>query len=93
MVTTTLSKWGTGQGIHISKQMMKDAQITVGDVCTVESKPGMIVLRFNCSEHRPVRCQPISFDDLFSSWNGSREDIVDPWADSELHGAERELWT
>lgn len=92
MTTATLAKWGTGQGIHVSKQVMRDAQISVGDVCAVESKPGVIVLRFNRSEHRPVRCEPVSFDDLFSSWSGSREDVIDPWVGSEPHGAERGLW-
>ena len=92
MLTTTLSKWGTGQGIHVSKQAMRDAQVTIGDVCTVESKPGMITLRFNQSEHRPVRCKFTPFDDLVSSWQGCREDVSDPWAKSEPHGSEKELW-
>lgn len=92
MVTATLSEWGTGQGIHVSKQVMRDAQVAVGDVCAVESSPGVITLRFNRSEHRPVRCEHISFDELFSSWQGSREDASDPWEGSQPHGTEKELW-
>ncbi len=92
MPTTTVSKWGTGQGVHIPKQAMEDARIKVGDTCTIEARPGVVIFRFDQGKHRRVKCEDVTFEELFGSWEGSRDNVSDPWEGAEPHGAEKELW-
>lgn len=92
MSTTTLVKWGTGQGIHVSKRAMESAGVKVGDACVVSSRPGIITLDFSQNAHRRVLCERISRDELFSSWEGSREDAQSSLDDLPAEGAEKELW-
>lgn len=92
MTTTTLSTWGTGQGVHVSKKVMEEAQVSVGDTCEVRTAPGVITLDFTGGEHRAVRREPVTFDDLFGGWDGPREETPDPWSGMPARGAEKELW-
>lgn len=93
MPATTLSKWGTGAGVHVSKSVMNDAGVKLGDTCAVTvERPGVILLDFTTTAHRPVLCEHVTFDDLFGNWNGKREDASDPWAGMPPAGAEKEMW-
>lgn len=93
MTTTTLSKWGTGQGVHVSRGVMSDAQVNIGDECVVTARAGIIVLDFSKGAHRRVRREAVSFSDVFAGWDGQPEDSTDPWEGLPARGAERELWS
>jgi antitoxin MazE len=41
---TKIQKWGNRQGLRLSKQVLQDACISVGDVVEVAVREGMIVI-------------------------------------------------
>ncbi len=43
-MVTKVQKWGNSQGLRLSKQMLKDAQISVGDDVDVTAQDGVIVI-------------------------------------------------
>lgn len=92
MTTATLSKWGTGQGVHVSKKVMEKARVKLGDSCEVTTAPGIITLDFTKGAHRDVRREPVTFEEVFDGWSGSRKSVSDPWASAGNVGAEKELW-
>lgn len=93
MATAKLSKWGTGQGFHITKAGMETIGTTIGDTYEVEYLPGMIVFRLQDQEHRKVKRKKMTFEEAFEGWNGPRQ-TDDPWGDdaSTLRGAEQDIW-
>jgi antitoxin MazE len=48
---TKVQKWGNSQGLRLSKQLLGDAEISVGDVVDVSLREGALVV----SAVRPVR--------------------------------------
>ncbi|MBT1170673.1 hypothetical protein [Bifidobacterium sp. SO4] len=44
MNTTTLAKWGNGQGVRLSKETMERAGLHVGDSLEVSAENGVITL-------------------------------------------------
>ncbi len=43
-MTTKIQKWGNSQGLRISKSLLADAHINVGDAVDVTAKDGIIVI-------------------------------------------------
>lgn len=43
-MVTRIQKWGNSQGLRISKQVLEDARICVGDDVEVTTKDGLIVI-------------------------------------------------
>ena len=93
MTTAVLSKWGTGQGFHVTKAGMKKVGVSVGQVFSVVYEPGRIIFELPPQEHRPVRVRATSFDELFAGWDAPN-DLTDPWGDNgaEFMGAESRVW-
>lgn len=93
MVSTTLSKWGSGAGIHVSKKIMTAAGVRLGDKCVVDvSRPGVISLDFTAGSHRPVLRESVTFSDVFAGKTPNGSEMSDPWAGVLPVGKEQELW-
>jgi len=43
-VITKVQKWGNSQGVRLSKQLLSEAHIDVGDAVDIEVRDGAIVL-------------------------------------------------
>jgi len=43
-MVTKVQKWGNSQGLRLSRQLLEDAQITVGDEVEVGVRDGVIVV-------------------------------------------------
>jgi len=43
-MVTKIQKWGNSQGLRLAKQVLKDAQISVGDDVDVTVRDGLIVV-------------------------------------------------
>ena len=43
-MVTKVQKWGNSQGLRLSKQLLEDAQIVVGDEVDVSVRDGVIVV-------------------------------------------------
>jgi antitoxin MazE len=41
---TRIQKWGNSQGLRLAKQVLEDAQISVGDDVDVTARDGLIVI-------------------------------------------------
>ncbi|PJM78219.1 AbrB/MazE/SpoVT family DNA-binding domain-containing protein [Bifidobacterium scaligerum] len=66
MSTTTLVKWGNGQGVRLSKETMERAGLQVGDSLEVNAENGMITLI-------PAKRRYVDIPDyrqLFKGYNG-----------------------
>ncbi|PLS23795.1 hypothetical protein BLI708_03370 [Bifidobacterium imperatoris] len=66
MSTTTLVKWGNGQGVRLSKETMERAGLRVGDSLEVNAENGMITLI-------PAKRRYVDIPDyrqLFKGYNG-----------------------
>jgi len=50
-MVTKVQKWGNSQGLRLSKQVLEDARISVGDEVDVTLKDGVIVI----APRSPVR--------------------------------------
>jgi antitoxin MazE len=44
-MTTKVQKWGNSQGLRLSKGLLEDAQLSVGDEVNVVVRDGAIVIR------------------------------------------------
>ncbi len=58
---TRIQKWGNSQGLHLAKQVLADAHLSVGDDVDVATRDSMIVI----VPVRPVRGK-VSLQDLVS---------------------------
>ncbi len=43
-MVTKVQKWGNSQGLRLAKQVLRDAQIAVGDDVDVTARDGVIVI-------------------------------------------------
>jgi len=43
-VVTKVQKWGNSQGVRLSKQLLSEADIDVGDAVDIEVREGSVVL-------------------------------------------------
>jgi antitoxin MazE len=43
-MVTKIQKWGNSQGLHLPKQVLEDAHISVGDDVDVAARDGLIVI-------------------------------------------------
>lgn len=43
-MVTKVQKWGNSQGLRLSRQLLEDAQIAVGDEVKVDVRDGVIVV-------------------------------------------------
>jgi len=43
-MVTKIQKWGNSQGLRLSKQMLEDARISVGDDVEVTTRDGLIMI-------------------------------------------------
>jgi len=43
-MVTRIQKWGNSQGLRLTKQMLEDAHISVGDDVDVTARDGLIVV-------------------------------------------------
>jgi len=41
---TKIRKWGSGQGLRLTRQILEDARIAIGDGVDVSTRDGMIVI-------------------------------------------------
>lgn len=68
MLTTTLAKWGNGQGVRLTKTLTEQAGIHIGDTLEITIDGDRIALT-------PVKPHHIDIPDyeaMFKGWNGSR---------------------
>lgn len=68
MTTTTLARWGNGQGVRIAKATAERAGIRIGDTLDVTVHGDRITLG-------PVRPRTIAIPDyaaMFAGWDGPR---------------------
>ncbi|PLS26711.1 Growth regulator [Bifidobacterium anseris] len=81
-MVTTLVKWGNGQGVRLSRQVLEEAHLNVGDELDVHVEGGNIVLA-------PVRKRIISIPDfasMFAGYSGPQpqeDDFGGPVGDEE----------
>jgi antitoxin MazE len=43
-MVTKIQKWGNSQGLRLARQVLEDAQISIGDEVDVTARDGMIVI-------------------------------------------------
>jgi antitoxin MazE len=43
-MVTKIQKWGNSQGLRLAKQVLEDAQLSVGDDVDVAARDGLIVI-------------------------------------------------
>ncbi len=43
-MVTRIQKWGNSQGVRLAKQVLEDAQLTVGEDVDVTTRDGLIVI-------------------------------------------------
>ena len=43
-IVTKIRKWGNSQGLRLSKQVLEDARITIGEDVDVTAREGVIVI-------------------------------------------------
>jgi len=43
-ILTKIQKWGNSQGLRLSKQVLEDARITIGEDVDVTAREGVIVI-------------------------------------------------
>jgi len=94
MTTSTLTKWGNGQGILIPKSLCDKLGLSVGDKVTLELDGNRIDIRPQRATFK--RSRNISIDAIFKDWNGAYQ----PPADWDSAGAEvdwgkpagKEIW-
>jgi antitoxin MazE len=43
-MTTKIKKWGNSQGLRLSKQLLEDARLAVGDDVEVSARDGVIFI-------------------------------------------------
>jgi antitoxin MazE len=43
-MVTKVQKWGNSQGLRLPKQVLEDAEISIGDAVDVTAREGMIVI-------------------------------------------------
>lgn len=68
MNTTTLVKWGNGQGIRLSKSVTEEAGFHIGDTLEVEVRDGKLTIA-------PARRRYIGildYEKLFEGYDGPR---------------------
>lgn len=68
MGTTTLVKWGNGQGIRLTRALIEQAGLHVGDVLDVTVDQGRITIT-------PAKPRVIGIPDyaaLFADWQGPK---------------------
>ncbi|MDF7663271.1 hypothetical protein PT282_01055 [Bifidobacterium sp. ESL0763] len=66
MSTTKLIKWGNGQGFRITKEMMENGNLQLGDEFEVSVKDCVITL--TPSNFHVI--SPLDFDKLFADYDG-----------------------
>lgn len=44
-MTTRVQKWGNSQGVRLSKQLLRETGITVGDEVEIDADNGLLVIR------------------------------------------------
>lgn len=42
---TSIQKWGNSQGVRIARNLLKDANVAVGDVVSITAKANSIIIR------------------------------------------------
>ena len=68
MTTATLTGWGNGQGIRLSKAILEQAGIKVGDELDIHAENGRITIT-------PVRSRYITIPDyaaMFQNYDGGQ---------------------
>ena len=73
MDTMTIRKWGNGQGVRLTKSLLSQAGLRVGDELEVEVHDSSVILS---PKHRRI-VHPKDIDALFAGYDGSytpRED-------------------
>ena len=60
--TTTLTKWGTSQGIRISKEIVDLTKLKIGDEVTLTADENQIVIKKSIKR--------VSLNELFAGYNG-----------------------
>lgn len=78
----TLTKWGNGQGIRLSKGLCDSLGIRIGDKLDIEQADDGIVVK--PSKQKFHRTQKLSASDLFDAYSGAYE----PPSDWPSMGAE-----
>ena len=77
MGTSTLVKWGNGQGVRISRDIMENMGMSIGDRLEVQVRDGNIVMT-------PKRTRTITIPDfqtIFANYHGpqaSEDGFVSP---------------
>lgn len=82
MSTTTLVRWGNGQGIRLSKELMEQAGLHVGDSLEVQAETGKITVV-------PAKKRYIDIPDYHALFKGYSESA--PTEDGFASPAGREL--
>ena len=73
-MVTKIQKWGNGQGLRISRQLMERARLAVGDEVDVDVRDGVIVV----APVRRVRGR-YGLDDLVRRIPGDYEPTGEEW--------------
>jgi len=68
-MVTTISKWGNGQAVRLSKDVMERAKWCVNDTVSVEVEGNTVVLR-----HIP-QTKSERFDQMIKEWGGNTENL------------------
>lgn len=83
MNTTTLVKWGNGQGVRLAKAVTEEAGFHAGDELEVRVSNGTVTLT---PTHRRIVTIP-DFESMFANYQGSA-----PSEDGFAAKAGREAW-
>ena len=93
--TTTIATWGNSEAIRIPQFLLRAVGLGKGDrvVLDINRDGNLEVRHARLDAHRRVvPSRRVTFDELFSSYEGGRLDNADAWEGDELTGAEREAW-
>lgn len=61
--TATLTKWGTGQGLRISKEIADLTKLKIGDEVTITADENQIIIKKSIKR--------VSLDELFEGYTGN----------------------
>ena len=58
-MTTKVQQWGNSQGIHLSKSMLKELEITVGDEVNMSIQNKKVIIEPVKPQHRKYRLKDL----------------------------------
>ncbi len=93
-MTTAVATWGNSNAVRIPHALLKKAGLKKGDVVDLAiNDKGRIEIIPEAKTHRVVQPKAgVTFQSLFSGFEGPCSPPETIWLDDDFVGAEREAW-